>query len=297
MMDVTEATLLQVRRPLVISIDPKPTWRNTAWSFTGRKKRGREKPTKIFSNDNRVLAFDCDLSFADKEAATLPQSQPSRDRFAKALLSLWHPSLLKKRSAAVGPAPVGRGRTQSEGAAASSRAAAAAPSAKKQRVAASTGQTERRFGSGAPLKHSLQREQQMKAVLGQLCAFSQTKSRLEEVVEARGKGHIVLLSAKYHAECAGQGIEYCFGRCKWWFKKHNTSPSTESLKRLSSAAFGREVVTLDHVRNFARKNRDYHRVYRAGVVGLDADDKVKFCKMHRCALDSHYTFITEDITQ
>lgn len=59
---------------------------------------------------------------------------------------------------------------------------------------------------------------------------------------------------------------------------------------------GRDVVTLDHVRKFARKNRDYHRVYRAGVVGLDADDKVKFCKTHRCALDSHYTFITEDVS-
>ena len=56
-----------------------------------------------------------------------------------------------------------------------------------------------------------------------------------------------------------------------------------------------DVVSVDHVQKFARKNRDYHRVYRAGVVGLEAEEAVKKCKSHRCALDTDYNFITEEL--
>ena len=52
---------------------------------------------------------------------------------------------------------------------------------------------------------------------------------------------------------------------------------------------------MDHVQKFAHKNRDYHRVYRAGVVGLEAEEAVKKCKSHRCALDIDYTFIIEEL--
>jgi hypothetical protein len=130
----------------------------------------------------------------------------------------------------------------------------------------------------------------LNAVLGSLPMFLNTKSMLEELLEEHE--HILLLSAKYHAECAGQGIEYCFGRCKWWFKKHNRG-STAALKQLSAKSFSHDVVSVDHCRKFARKNRDYHRVYRGKVTGLDADRSVKLCKTHRCALDTDFTFITE----
>ena len=49
-------------------------------------------------------------------------------------------------------------------------------------------------------------------VLGRLPMFLNTKSMLEEELERNG--HILILSEKYHAECAGQVIEYCFERCK-----------------------------------------------------------------------------------
>ena len=111
---------------------------------------------------------------------------------------------------------------------------------------------------------------------------------------AEEAGHILLLSAKYHAEPAGQGVEYCFGRAKWWFKKHNRE-STVALKELLASAFSHDVVSVDHVQKFACKNRDYHRVYRAGVVGLEAEEAVKKCKSHRCALDTDYNFITEEL--
>ena len=130
----------------------------------------------------------------------------------------------------------------------------------------------------------------LNSVLGRLPMFLSTKSVLEEIVSEAG--HILLLSSKYHAECAGQGIEYCFGRTKWWFKKHNRC-STEHLRKGSKDAFSSKVVTIDHVRKFARKNRDYQRVYRAGATGLATDSTVKKCKTHRNMTDCTYTFITE----
>ena len=107
------------------------------------------------------------------------------------------------------------------------------------------------------------------------------------------RGHIILLSSKYHAECAGQGIEYDFGRVKWYFRKWN-SHSTEGLKKGSARAFGADVVTLRHTRKFARRCRDYMRAYRAGAMGLEADSRVRLVKTHRCALDTDFTFVTED---
>ena len=130
----------------------------------------------------------------------------------------------------------------------------------------------------------------LNSVLGNIPMFANTKSMLEEIMD--NSGHILLLSSKYHAEIAGQGIEYCFGRSKWWFKKHNRG-STEALRQLSREAFDNGVVTVDHARKFARKVRDYMRVYRAGVKGLKAEDCIKVCKTHRCMMDSFYKFVSE----
>ena len=133
----------------------------------------------------------------------------------------------------------------------------------------------------------------MKAVLGACSDFKHVKSRIERALNARD--HLVLLSSKYHAECAGQGIEYDFGRSKWWYRKHNRH-STVSLRDVSAAAFNKEVVSLYHTRRFARKARDYMRAYRAGAKGLDADASVLHLKTHRCALDTHTAFVISDAT-
>ena len=130
----------------------------------------------------------------------------------------------------------------------------------------------------------------LNSVLGRLPMFLSTKSMLEEIVSSAG--HILLLSSKYHAEVAGQGIEYCFGRAKWRFKKFNRC-STNALRKQSREVFESNVVTIDHVRKFARKTRDYQRVYRAGVTGLAADSSVKKCKTHRSMADTNHKFITE----
>ena len=129
------------------------------------------------------------------------------------------------------------------------------------------------------------------SVLGHLPMFHETKSMLEVIVEK--SNHKLLLSSKYHAEVAGQGIEYCFGRAKWWYKKYNVAGSAATLRELSRKAFESSVVTKDHARKFARKARDYQRIYRAGVKGLAAESTIKVCKTHRCALDTHYKLVSE----
>ena len=63
---------------------------------------------------------------------------------------------------------------------------------------------------------------------------------------------------------------------------------------MSAAAFGKDVVSLWHTRRFARKARDYMRAYRAGANGLHTDVSVLNLKTHRCALDTHTSFIIFD---
>ena len=86
---------------------------------------------------------------------------------------------------------------------------------------------------------------------------------------------------------------YDFGLAKWWFRKHN-SHSTAFLREGSAKAFGPDVVTLRHTRKFARRCRDYMRAYRAGAMGLEADACVRLVKTHRCALETDYTFVSEN---
>ena len=98
---------------------------------------------------------------------------------------------------------------------------------------------------------------------------------------------------RYHAECAGHGIEYDFARAKWYYRKFNRH-STAGLMEVSAASFGVSNITLHHSHKFARRARDYMRAYRGGALGLEADSKVRICKAHRCALDTDWAFIAAD---
>ena len=130
----------------------------------------------------------------------------------------------------------------------------------------------------------------MEDVARRLPDFKNVRSMLQVLVEDRG--HILQLSPKYHAELAGEGVEYCFGRCKWWFRTHN-GHSTKGLREISLQSFGPSVVTLQHARKFARRVRDYIRAYKDGARGLEVEVVKKVHKTHRCALDTDYTFCTE----
>ena len=70
----------------------------------------------------------------------------------------------------------------------------------------------------------------LNSMLGHLPIFRETKSMLEVIVE--NSNHKLLLSSKCHAEVAGQGIEYCFGRANLWYKKYNVAGTSASLREL-----------------------------------------------------------------
>lgn len=135
----------------------------------------------------------------------------------------------------------------------------------------------------------------LNAVLGACADFRNAKSTLAELVE--GRGHILTLSAKYHAECAGRGIEYDFGRAKWFYRTNSSGSMAANAPRglimCSRAAFGRDVVTLAHTRKFERRGRDFMRGYRGGASGLGIEGVVKLVKTHRSAFDTAFTFCRE----
>jgi len=139
----------------------------------------------------------------------------------------------------------------------------------------------------------------MRQVFARTPSCQNVKSLMEKVItldESTGQpsGHVLLMSAKFHCECAGVGIEYCFGRVKWWYNKFHRHTS-DGLREDSAASFLPNVVSIHHMRKFARKARDYMRVYRAGVVGTEADDAVKAVKTHRCAMDTDLVFVSEGV--
>jgi hypothetical protein len=112
-------------------------------------------------------------------------------------------------------------------------------------------------------------------------------SMLEQCVQEAG--HTLIMSPKYHAELAGQGIEYDFGSCKHHYKNHPRA-SKKGLVDKSRASFTSEAVPLWLTRKHARKARDYQRTYRNEQPTDDLEQTesvLKEQKVHRSAFDSH----------
>ena len=142
--------------------------------------------------------------------------------------------------------------------------------------------------SGRKKKNTIVIADSLKSVFVNSPSVKNAKSLIQKLVEKRGG--VLIMSARFHPECAGVGIEYCFGRSKWYYKRNHVH-STKGLKVGSERCFDKTVVTLHHARRFGRKNRDYMRAYRAGSMGLRTNDKVKVARTHRSALDTDYNFV------
>ena len=57
-------------------------------------------------------------------------------------------------------------------------------------------------------------------------------------------------------------------------------------------SFDPEVLTIDHVRKFARRVRDYMRAYPWGARGLDVETVIKKYKTHRSMIDIDFKFVS-----
>ncbi len=57
-------------------------------------------------------------------------------------------------------------------------------------------------------------------------------------------------------------------------------------------SFDPEDLTIDHVRKFARRARDYMRAYRWGAGGLDVETAIKKYNKHRSILDIEFKSVS-----
>ncbi|CAM9747901.1 unnamed protein product [Chrysoparadoxa australica] len=101
---------------------------------------------------------------------------------------------------------------------------------------------------------------EMKKLLGRCPDFANEKCKLQNLLEE--SGHVLLMSPKYHPELAGVGIEYSWGQGKQYFRNHNTQEGgVKELRIKVEKALGPDMLKLDLVRAYARRSRDYRRVY------------------------------------
>ena len=105
-------------------------------------------------------------------------------------------------------------------------------------------------------------------------------------------GHILLCSPKGHCEPAGVGIEYCSGKSKQHFVREYNDCKTANLHINIEASLAPSNLSLNRVRSFARKTREYKRAY-AGMDALlcESSKSVKTCRSHRSARDLHLGFL------
>ena len=136
-------------------------------------------------------------------------------------------------------------------------------------------------------------EKKMDDIISNLPDFKNEKSALQHTVE--GRGHILLLSPKFHPEVAGVGIEYSWGMSKLKFRREINDEVPKHLHENIVAPMCREtILTLGRVRRFARRCRDYCRAYLEHGA-IESKQKIeqmrKVAKAHRNIIDMEPGFI------
>jgi hypothetical protein len=137
-------------------------------------------------------------------------------------------------------------------------------------------------------------------------------------MEARGEtmGIRVVSTTKFHAELAGEGIEYAWACAKGWYRAQplNSKKTKNSFHELvKKTCLGRDKMTTERVRAFSKRARSYICAYYAFETsrkeGIDngecaaggqkisplgyrkVEQMVKKFRTHRCALDFDRGFI------
>ena len=122
-----------------------------------------------------------------------------------------------------------------------------------------------------------------------------------------------LITTKYHAEFAGEGIEYSWGFSKALYRKYplESKKGKQNFDALVSKCISRDVLKKDQVRRFCKRARSYMLTYKSlelsdknnnedGIVNNVTLTKIenmkKVLKSHRAALDFDKSFIMSSIT-
>ena len=108
---------------------------------------------------------------------------------------------------------------------------------------------------------NLVKEFSLQYLLGQCTDFQNELTQLEFVCKAHGAE--ALITPKYHAELAGEGIEYTWGFIKSLYRRHPYAmkKGKENFEKLLLKCLSREVVTTEIVRKFSRRARAYMETY------------------------------------
>lgn len=130
----------------------------------------------------------------------------------------------------------------------------------------------------------------MTHALSQCEDFRNEVTALQEILSRRG--HILVMTPKGHCELAGEGIEYCWGKMKKHFRKHNRC-NLKGFNQLIIDSMSRAALPLRTARKFARRARTYERVYADEAVRelVDIERIVKQYKSHHNAVDFAGSFI------
>jgi hypothetical protein len=132
--------------------------------------------------------------------------------------------------------------------------------------------------------------------------FANEKTQLEFVCQSLGME--ALITTKYHAKYAGEGIEYSWGEAKAVYPCYPlaSKKGKEKFVNLVSKCTSRELLTADLIRKFHRQARSYMLTYKlldiVGEGSKDQSDKnsndithkqienmQKILHSHRAALD------------
>jgi hypothetical protein len=105
-------------------------------------------------------------------------------------------------------------------------------------------------------------ETSMKCALSSCIDFIDEKTLLEQLLE--DLGHILEKSPKCHPELAGVGIEYCWGKSKYNYRRINRGTQVEMCREQRKrvlASMSPDVLPKRRLRKFDRKCYEYKKAY------------------------------------
>jgi hypothetical protein len=130
--------------------------------------------------------------------------------------------------------------------------------------------------------------------------FANEMSQLEYVCSDLGATAVI--TTKYHAEYAGEGIEYAWGAAKSLYRRQPLASkrSKASFEDLVARCISRDALTIELIRKFSRRARSYMLTYKslemkrelgADMTHSKIEAMQKVFRSHRCALEFDKAFI------
>jgi len=165
--------------------------------------------------------------------------------------------------------------------------------------------------AGFPVK-----EFSLEMMLDSCVDFANETTQLEYICKSLGAE--ALITTKYHAEYAGEGIEYSWGAAKAMYRRYPlaSKKGKEHFVDLVLKCTAREVLTTEMIRKFSRRARSYMLTYKAldifveegrekwmgdevdtslDITYKQIENMQKIIKSHRAALDFDRGFIASTL--